>query len=140
MKAIVFVILTLSTFASAQYVDSSTMRDQCITYIAQKDNGKTTWDGIQQATEAMNCLGFANGFMDEAIGEIVPDVAGSDNFVVGYWGTIKPDQLIRVFVKYVNANPELLNQPAVIVMRKCAVQAGLYTFTPLKRKASATAN
>lgn len=69
-------------------------------------------------------------FMDEAQYEMVYADTAHTKLSIGSWETdVKPDQVIRVFVKYVSSNPETLNKAAVSVLWLSAVKSGLYKYT-----------
>jgi len=82
-------------------------------------------------TTSVACFMYVRGVAEEMAGEIV--ISPDNKYVVGLWADgVSNDQVIRVFIKYVAANPETLNKPAFFIVRYAAVAAGLYSYTPYK--------
>lgn len=124
--ALLFLALATSAFAT---VTTETLIADCKGYVQAQDNGKTTFDSNEQAGQSNRCIGFVAGYMDEATGELQRDK--HNKLSTGNWQNVNADQVIRVFVKYVNANPETLNKSAVFVLWYSAYKAGLYAYTPV---------
>jgi hypothetical protein len=103
-------------------------KDHCEQYVAARSGAR----GTQRQTEASNwCFAYLRGMKDAMDG----DLSWADDLhkqvVLGVWSdNVSVDQLIRVFLKYANANPEKLNQSAYSVFRQSVEAAGLYTYAP----------
>jgi hypothetical protein len=103
-------------------------KEHCEQYLAVRSGGRAT----QRQTEASDwCFAYTRGMKDA----MADGLAWVDDLhkqvVVGVWSdNVTVDQLIRVFVKYANANPEKLNQSAYTVFRQSVEAAGLYTYAP----------
>ena len=127
MKRFAIALLFLCGCHAFASVTTETLIVDCKGYVQAQDNGKTTFDNNEQAGQSNRCIGFVAGYMDEAAGELQRD---KDNKLsTGNWQNVTADQVIRVFVKYVNANPEALNKAAVFVLWYSAYKAGLYAYT-----------
>ena len=128
--ALLFLLCSCTAFAN---ITTETLVADCKDYVKAQDNGKTTYDSSTQAQAASRCIGYVKGFMDESQGEAFAR-SGSNIVLVGTWQNITADQEIRVFVKYVVANPESLNKDAVFTLRESADSAGLYKYHNINDK------
>ena len=111
---------------------AATLQTNCDHYVAGADNGKSTFDSPEQKQGYDFCLGFVGGVMNEMAAEIFWVDSQRTAVAVGQWDDVTPDQMIRVFLKYVKSNPESLNKPACIILRTAAENSGLYKETPKK--------
>jgi len=119
---------------AASILSTETLVADCKDYVKAQDNGKTTYDNNEQAGASNRCIGFVKGFMDESSGQLYFADDSHKKMVIGDWQSVTPTQEIRVFVKYVIDNPEILNRNAVETLWVSAYKAGLYTTTPVPVK------
>ena len=103
--------------------------DQCI---IGSDNGKTTYDSVDQHAASDRCMSYFAGVMNESSGELFWNDTEHTKLDVGSWQNVNPDQMIRSFVKYLNANPENLNKSAQFIILMSAMEAKLYILRPEK--------
>ena len=125
--ALLFLLCVCPAFAN---IKTETLITYCKAYVQAEDNGKTTFDSNVQANGYNRCFGFVEGYMEESNGELAYADKTHTKLVTGNWQSVTPDQMIRVFVKYVSDNPEALNKEAVFVLWYSAMKAGLYAYTP----------
>jgi hypothetical protein len=125
-------LLVLTALGAAQ--DSgpktaATQKQQCafaVTYADHAAGGQPTVDGLRQADR---CEAFARGVKDALDGDLTWLDDAHKKMAVGTWADgVTTDQIVRVFVKFANDNPALLNKPAVQVIRQSAEQAGIYNY------------
>jgi len=117
--AILVAVLACSAFATTS---TDTLNALCIQYIAQPDT---------PTPSNMGCMSYVKGVTEEMDGELV--TIDGQKYATGNWAeNVSFGQVIRVFVKYVTANPETLNKPAFLTIRASAVASGLYAYTAFK--------
>jgi hypothetical protein len=132
MKTVLAILVMLIGCHIAKAEDAKTaalQKDHCEQYLSARSGARTTQ---RQAEAAGWCFAYTRGMMDA----MADGLAWSDDLhkqvVVGIWSdNVTVDQLIRVFVKFANANPEKLNQPAIAVFRESAEAAGVYNYQPV---------
>ena len=123
MNRVIFTLILLVGFACPTFASYrvSNLNTVCIAYAAPQHT---------LTPNDMDCAAYVDGITSEMQYEIFSTPKG---FVVGTWADgVSVDQVIRVFIKYVQANPEALNKDCGIVIRDAAVQAGLYKATLYK--------
>jgi hypothetical protein len=131
MKSIlsVGIVLLAATFAIGQDdapKSTAAEKHHCDSYVLPE---RTT---SQQSWEHDVCIAYLRGMKDVMEGELAWQSSTSKTIVVGNWAEgVTTDQLVRVFVKFVNANPETLNKPAIETLRQSAEAASLYTYAPV---------
>jgi hypothetical protein len=129
MKRFLIALLFLLCVSPVFATTADVVATDCKAYIAGQDNGKTTYDNFEQGIQANRCLGYIAGFVDESTYELFFVDEAHVKTAKGQWQqNTKVDQVIRVFVKYVQANPETLNKEAVDILRLSAVKAGIYIY------------
>jgi hypothetical protein len=132
-KYIAIAVLMLGTLANASgTLKVPSLKSDCNVYIAVEDNGKTTFDSAAQVAPYNRCLGYVKGMADEMAGEIFIGTVGTPSGTVytGQWnGSGDINQVIRVFVKYVNEHPDMLDKEISLVFRTSVDSIGLYTYT-----------
>jgi Ssp1 endopeptidase immunity protein Rap1a len=116
---------TLTALAQEGLTKTQELKNDCDAYVAVQDQHD---DG--QARAADRCLAFVDGVMDESTGEMFFEDDTRTALVIGTWQGVTLNQQIRVFIKYVNANPGVMSKPAVQVMLKSAAAAKLYSLEP----------
>jgi hypothetical protein len=131
MKAILIVLVIgiSCQIANAEDAKSAALqKEHCESYVAIHSGAQVT----PRLADAGNwCFAYMRGMKDAMDGDLgwLDDL--HKQVVVGAWADgVTVDQLIRVFVKYANSNPEKLNQSAVVVFRESVEAANLYTYTP----------
>src|ERR1700733_598785 len=92
-------------FAQAQGTEDGSKAAQevkadCDQYIVGSDNGKTTYDSIDQHLASNRCVSYFQGVMGESSGEMFWEDTEHTKLDRGAWDHVNPDQMIRVFVKY----------------------------------------
>jgi hypothetical protein len=99
---------------------TSTQKSQCDALISKRQDVNGLRDGDRG-------YAYVRALIDEMDGELTwADSSAHTMLVKGTWQDgVTTDQLILVFVKYVNDNPAELNKPAREVFRRCAEGAGL---------------
>jgi hypothetical protein len=127
MKALALVMLfALCQLAAAapsyppgeQPKTAAQQKQQCEAYLAD-----------QKTPAADICFAYARGMKDALDGALAWLDDTHKRFVIGTWADgVTVDQLVRVFVKFANDNPQLLNQPAPTVFRQSAEAANLYSY------------
>jgi hypothetical protein len=131
MKTILAILVVLigCHIATAEEAKTAALqKEHCEQYAAARSGAR----GSQRQAEAGSwCFAYLRGMKDAMDG----DLSWADDLhkqvVVGVWSdNVSVDQLIRVFLKYANANPEKLNQSAYAVFRQSVEAAGLYTYAP----------
>lgn len=138
MKRILLTLCILVASAAAVsaqtgLVTTQILKSDCDAYIAGEDNGKTSYDSETQAQGSQRCLGYVKGYMDESSDEMRWKDTGRTEVVVIVWQTVTADQMIRVFVKYVTANPETLNRAAAETLIISASIPGLLKWMPVEK-------
>ncbi len=129
MKTIL-AILVLAAGCQAAAADgpksAQAQKDQCDANLSHKTDAQNLRDGDR-------CFAYLRGVQEEMDGELTwADDRAHTKLVVGNWQDgVTTDQLVLVFVKYVNENPAELNKPAAAVFRRSAEAAGLYLYTPV---------
>ncbi|MGB8583157.1 MAG: Rap1a/Tai family immunity protein [Candidatus Sulfotelmatobacter sp.] len=121
--ALLMVIVAACCFASAQGdttipKTAAYHKQQCEAYIGQ-----------QRSSTADICIAYTRGMKDSMDGDLAWMDDTHKRVVVGTWADgVTVDQLIRVFVKFANDNPAMLNQSAVSVFRRSVEATNLYTY------------
>ena len=128
MKRILVVLaMFLATFAVTCSADTTAqeLRTNCIQLIISED--KPSFDTYDQAVKSHQCLGYVIGVAEEMTGELVWEGPGSTKIMIGNWQKDATFiQIVKVFVAFVDAHPEFLDKPAVLVIRLSAQVADLY--------------
>jgi hypothetical protein len=107
------------SFAEDGIKTAAQQKQQCEFYVSS-----------QKVPQADICFAYARGLKDAMDGDLSWLDDAHRNIGVGSWAEgVTVDQLVRVFVKFANENPALLNQSAFNVFRQSAEIAGLYTFS-----------
>jgi len=125
LLALLLVLSVIPCLASASDdgLKTTTMQKaQCAANLSHKTD-------IQSLRDGDRCEAYVRALKEEMDGEL----AWSDNahtmLVQGTWQDgVTVDQLVLVFVKYVNDSPAELNKPARDVFHRSAENAGLYTY------------
>lgn len=87
---------------------------------------------VQNLRDGDRCFAYIRGLQEEMDGELAWGDDNHTKLTVGSWQDgVSTDQLVLVFVKYVNENPAELNKPANAVFRRSSEAAGLYIYTPV---------
>jgi hypothetical protein len=132
MKTILAILVMLIGCHIAKAEDAKTaalQKDHCERYLSARSGARTNQ---RQAEAAGWRFAYTRCMMDA----MADGLARSDDLhkqvVGGVWSdNVTVDQLIRVFVRFANANPQKLNQPAIAVFRESAEAAGLYNYQPV---------
>jgi hypothetical protein len=128
MKTVAFVLLLSGVVAFAEDTapkTASAQRDQCEHYITRPtSNPPIQWGNI--------CEAYTRGVKDEMDGELQWMDAAHKTVVIGKWQDgVTVDQLIRVFMGFIDKNPAQLNKPARDVIRQSAEAANIYLYSPV---------
>lgn len=126
----VAVLIMLTSLLSHASIKAETLMTDCKAYVQAQDNGKPNYDSKAQEDSSNICIGFVSGYMEEAAGELILDKA-HNRLQTCDWQNVNTNQVIRVFVKFVDATPELLNKEAVVVLWASSIKAGAYACTPI---------
>jgi len=77
------------------------------------------------------CVGYIKGTVDEMEGETFINNE-RNGLVVGRWHNAELDQIIRLFIKYTEAHPELRKELFIgTVLRRVGMTEGIYVTKPL---------
>lgn len=105
---------------------TAAQKQQCDLYVAPTHDQKTDAQGNY-------CYAYIRGVKDAMDGDLAWADDTHKKIVIGNWADgVTADQLIRVFVKFVNENPEALNKPASITVRQSAEAAQLYSYATVQ--------
>ncbi len=126
MKTLLIVLLCSVAWGSAYATPFSTasLKTDCDEYVS----AGLTPSGIG----ASFCAGYVIAFREMEDGYTVQ---AADGTVSQYsWADgVTPDQVIRVFVRYVNDHPEFLNKSAIETLLRATGDMGLRTGGPLAK-------
>jgi hypothetical protein len=91
------------------------------------------------ASDGGMCLGYIMGLKEQVSINPVPDMekkadgtaTPNGKFILGIWGeAVTPDQIARVFVKFVADQPQWLDKPAFTAIETACLDMGLLTYKP----------
>jgi hypothetical protein len=127
MRVAVLFLLAFSISAFAEDAgpkSAATQGDHCQGYIHRPAiNPPIQWGNV--------CEAYTRGVKDEMDGELQFLDATRKSIVIGKWQDgVTTDQLIRVFLDYVDKNPAQLNKPARDVIRQSAEASNIYSYSP----------
>lgn len=113
------------TTAHAEPFRTDALSMFCDAYVAgvTSDGEETHYADQTEAVKGFVCLSYVRGIVDESEGE---SWSLDSKDVLGRWESDRINQVIRVFLKFVADNPEMLNKPAHAVVLASAIKAGLY--------------
>ena len=125
MKALALLILVFAATIPVMADDdgpkaAATQRDQCRFYLAH---------ATDRLMSGNICEAYTRGVKDEMAGEVSLDA--NHKPVTGVWRDgVTTDQVVRVFMQYLDKNPAQLNKPAATAIRQSAETSGIYTYSP----------
>ena len=96
---------TFSLNLLAQGSEGSTLLRACGATVKQADGGKLL---DEEAVQSLYCIGYVSGFLD-AMSVTVSTTGGRQNVCLPQRG-ITNDQAIRIFVKFLRENPQMLHE------------------------------
>jgi hypothetical protein len=108
----------------------SQIKPWCDAYIALES---TSHVSTIQASDAGLCEGYIVALMEQVSLSPVLDIADgvsgpNGKFIIGTWGeAVTTDQVTKVFIKFVNDQPQWLDKPAYLVIEKACMDEGLLT-------------
>jgi hypothetical protein len=128
MKTLLVVLLCIVASSSALAAPYSTanLKADCDAYIAF-----TAGSALKPAEDGF-CMGYVLAFTQMEAGYTVQVPDGSF-YKYDWTDGVTGDQVIRVFVKYVNDHPEFLNKSAIASLLLATGETGLRTGTPLAK-------
>jgi hypothetical protein len=121
--------ILLSTMCHARDVQVRTVsqvKPWCVSYIELES---TSHVNPTQGMDAGLCEGYIMGIMEHL--SVTPEAHPDGTFQIGTWeATVTIDQVTRVFVKFVNDQPQWLDKPAYLTIEKACTDNGLLTYKP----------
>jgi len=127
MKSLLVGCLCIIAWSSALATSYSTakLKTNCDAYVIADAGGALNPDEIGF------CIGYVIAFTETAQGTTVQDTGTISEF---HWADgVSADQVIRVFLKYVNNHPEVLNKGAITSLILATGEVGLWTSTPVAK-------
>ena|SRR5271166_123266 len=127
---IFFTLLLSSCFCFAGVRSASDLKADCEIYIRQEDNGKKTFDSVAEGYASVRCLNYVMGWADAT--QFSPFVGeGNKQWYLQFSDGVTPDQIVRVFVKFVEENPTWLNKDAPTALIQSVAKPGLILKYPV---------
>jgi hypothetical protein len=132
--AFTVLMILSSSIAWGKDVDvktSSTVKDWCSKWVALESTPRVS---AVDASDAGMCLGYIMGIMEQVAINPIPEtqdqpdgtVKPTGKFFNWSWGqAVTPDQIARVFVKFVKDSPEWLDKPAYLAIETACMKDGL---------------
>jgi Rap1a immunity proteins len=120
---LLFATLLLAVFAiPAKAATAGEMMQSCRAFATPNGKPNTT----DEAVGAVFCVAYISGYMDgvDGMSLVEDDVVLTIHFA----NDVTIFQVIRVFVKYMNAHPESENKPVVEILPKSLVEAKIMDF------------
>jgi hypothetical protein len=127
MKSILVIAVALLFIPSAKAGPSTgDMARNCKTYLTYTDAASKA-----DVADTIACVFFFQGFMlglDHTVVNVdhVP-------MLVSLGKDVTTDQAIRCFLKFADANPEMLDKPASAVLFRVVIKAGLFKTEPVEQ-------
>jgi CTP:molybdopterin cytidylyltransferase MocA len=125
MKTLLIVVLLTLTcgVASATPYSTAALKTDCDFYVTA---------GVDSGIAATFCAGYVLAFTQMEEGYTVQTTDGPV-YQYSWADGVTADQVIRVFVKYVNDHPELLNKSAIETLLRATGDTGLRTGASLAK-------
>jgi hypothetical protein len=124
MKSLIVIALLFIVPVAKAGPSTGDMAKNCRTYLTYTDAASKS-----EVADTIACIFFFQGFM-LGLDHTVVNVDHAP-MLVSLGKDVTTDQAIRCFLKFADANPEMLDKPASTILFRVVIKAGLFKTEPV---------